>query len=226
MAKMAMHRIFQHNKKKWRIAIRYSKKVIYVEVWSDIYKEELHEIFAQMFKDCRFQILSQFIDSRIYDIGDRASFIKSIKSKYSVDAWLMSDYIEGWEPLIASRTFVVNVAGILDKNLLDETFNFGTRNLSNIFYGINDENENWKDELLNWNKSVLSWFNLEKNSEEAFGMLINKIGPIELTIDGRPFFCITEVTHLNKLLRIIKHLSKENGYTLEAKIMDISGKDT
>jgi hypothetical protein len=203
--------------KKWSIGLGYDGAIIIVEV-SSINKLQVIEIVTQLFQECDNIILSQYVDTQRWDFGSKDQFINELRAKHSIDVHLGTDYINFASPEEGSTKFTVNLFGKVDSAILDRSTNFGTSNLSSIFYGITHKLNDWLKELPQWNNLILRWFKLELENNDLIVDFINNMGYLVINIDGNLMFCFTQVSSLNRLLRIIKQTAKKQNYYIDLKL--------
>jgi hypothetical protein len=211
-------------KKKWPIVLRYNNRMLYIQVSPDVGIQIVLEMFKQIYEDYKLMMFSQYIDTRICDVGDKQIFINRIEDMYPVKVSLTTNYSEGAKPSESARSFVVNIAGSLEINLLQELIKFDMQNLSYILYGSGSKIDDWQDKLLKWNDLIVKWFRLQLE-ENKIVELVNEIGPIALSIDGNVFICITQISQLNRLFTILNQLSNKHGYLLNIKIRTMNRKN-
>jgi hypothetical protein len=204
-------------KKRWPIKIRYDNDIIFIEVAS-VDKHLVMKIVAQLFQDCPAAILSQYMDTRIWDIGEKSQFINNLREKYPIEIFLASDYTTATPPDSGSKIFALNIYGKMNPEILDCTTNFGTSNLPNILYGIMQQPDDWRGELSSWNSLILKWFNLELEKNDQIIGLIERMKYIAINIDGNLFFCFTKIAPLNKFLKIMSQILKQHGYYIDLKL--------
>jgi hypothetical protein len=214
---------FQFFKKKWLVNIRISEKILWIEITDAVVNPEIfRRIIYEMYKDYDAILLSQFIDTQQWHIGNRSEFVEKLKQKYSAEIFLTKSYTDSSSVTDDDSTLVLNTAGLLNRNFLSDVIGFGMTNLPNIIYRLGPIPNNWSSELSErWNGLIVKWFDL--NIDETNAELINLVeqtGPIELTIDGHVNFIFTRIDHLHKLLKILRAIAKENDFLLSLIILD------
>ena len=209
--------------RKWRIDIAYTKKTIWVQIFTDVNRKMIIDVVEQAFESFEPIIISQYVDTRYPFFGNEYSrIVDEINQKKIFQVSKAVDFTDFNEPIDTTGSYVLNIFGKPDFDRLEKILHFGVLNMANVIYGFKNFPENWQIELLRLNNSVSKWFQLKLETDsDEFVELVNKVGLLEVAIDGNMFFCTTRVRYLSKLLHIIKKLSDQNHHSLKVDIASI-----
>lgn len=212
LKKHVMHWWFKDDKT-WCINIRQMVGFVWVEItdppfmWVDL-QDMYIDLLDRIFQRYKVVALSQKVDERQWNIGDREQFVNKIRQKLSMRATITADYGEPHPPKQTDDCFVIHTVGAFDRSLFQEVIRFGMVELPNITYGLTSIPEVWPLEIFEWNKIFISWFRL-KASSSALLRIIEQVDLLCFTIDGHLSFGLPEGSELERILASVVELAHE-----------------
>lgn len=204
--------------RKWTVVLRHSRDLLLVEVTDYVNPSDFRDIILSVFRGFSHTLLSQYVDNSQWRIGDALSYARKLTERHHVEVRVVQSYVDGAGPDTNANTSVLNVAGLLTRELLDDTMRFGMTSLSNIMYGVHSVPKNWNVQLLEWNKDATRWFDLVAASDgHGLPDIVAQAKLICMTIDGHLVICLRDISQLDDVLSTLEGAAKRRGLHLDIR---------
>jgi hypothetical protein len=203
-------RHFQLVTRKWMVNLSHSPHVVCIEVTDQVPSATFRRVIRSVYSNFRFLVLSQYVDSGQWRIGDKTKFLATLVEKHDAEVTPTATFQEATPIQESSPIFIMHIRGRPDLTLLNDAMRFGMTSLSNIVYGANQMPADWLTDLLKWNAEILSWFQ-QKTSIRTPELidLIGGLGIVAMTIDGHLCFFFEQLYYLDTVLSILQQVAEE-----------------